>query len=202
MKLKIWEIALIVAMAFTVLLGFSINSQAEALSDKMIRLHVVANSDSDKDQALKLKVRDAVLSELSDALEGVENSDAAQEIISGKLDDLETIGERVASAEGKDYCVNATLCRESFPTTEYDTFALPAGIYDSLRITIGEGKGHNWWCVVFPPVCSAPVLDESTADAVGLTGDEVSLLTEDSGGYIVKFRIMEFLGKLKGFIFG
>ena len=202
MKLKIWEIALAAALIFTVALGSLINSQAEALSNKLIRLHVVANSDSQTDQELKLKVRDAVLDELTTSLDGAENRDEAAEIISENLGRLESAAAGVISASGAEYNVKAELCRESFPTTDYETFSLPAGIYDSLKITIGKGSGHNWWCVVFPPVCSAPVLDESTADAVGLTGEEVALLTEDSGGYVVKFRIMELLGKLKSLIFG
>ncbi len=197
MKLKIWEIALIAALIFTVIFGSNLNEDAQALSDKLIRLHVVANSDSDSDQELKLKVRDAVLETLEYQLEGITDSDEAASIISGQLDSLRAVAEKTIEQNGYDYTVKVSLCQEAFPTTEYDTFSLPAGVYESLRVVIGDGNGHNWWCVVFPPVCTAPVLDESTADAVGLTGEEVSLMTAESGGYLIKFKFLELLGKLK-----
>ena len=197
MKLKVWEVALITAVIFTAIFGTALNRDAQALSDKLIRLHVVANSDSDRDQELKLKVRDEVLDILEHRLEGVEDSEKAALIISEQLGALKATAETVIEQNGYNYPVEVSLCREDFPTTEYDTFSLPAGIYESLRIVIGDGEGHNWWCVVFPPVCTAPVLDGDTADAVGLTGEEVSLITAESGGYLVKFKLLELLGKLK-----
>ena len=202
MKLKVWELALIAALIFSIGFGILLSKDAQALSDKLIRLHVVANSDSDSDQELKLQVRDAVLDELEPLLRGAGNSEEAQNIIEDNSARIESAALKSINDAGYDYSVEVTMCQESFPTTEYDTFSLPAGVYDSLRIIIGEGKGHNWWCVVFPPVCSAPVLDQTTADAVGLTGDEVALITEDSGGYMVKFKLIELIGKLKTMLFG
>ena len=202
MKLKVWELALIAALIFSIGFGILLSKDAQALSDKLIRLHVVANSDSDSDQELKLQVRDAVLDELEPLLRGAGNSEEAQNIIEDNSARIESAALKSINDAGYDYSVEVTMCQESFPTTEYDTFSLPAGVYDSLRIIIGEGKGHNWWCVVFPPVCSAPVLDQTTADTVGLTGDEVALITEDSGGYMVKFKLIELIGKLKTMLFG
>ncbi|MGM9522385.1 MAG: stage II sporulation protein R [Oscillospiraceae bacterium] len=197
MKLKIWEIALIIAVIAAVLSGAVIGREAGELSEKLIRLHVVANSDTDADQELKLMVRDTILSELETELAGVNTREEAEQIIEENLDKLIQAAETTVREQGYNYSVTAAICEESFPTTEYDTFSLPAGVYCSLRIVIGEGAGHNWWCVVFPPVCSAASMDEAVASAVGLTGDEVSLITEENEGYVIKFKIMELLGKLR-----
>lgn len=201
MKLKIWEWALIASIVLTATVGTAAGADSKELSDKLIRLHVVANSDSDADQSLKLKVRDAVLEKLRPALEGAGDRQAARAILEERLGEIEDTARAVINAEGRDYGVRATLCRESFPTTEYDDFALPAGEYLSLRVTIGEGAGHNWWCVVFPPICDSGVIDGSASAAIGLTEDQIKLVTGDSGGYVVRFRVMELWGKLMG-LFG
>jgi stage II sporulation protein R len=196
MKFKIWELALIVAVAVTIIIGSSVNRDANELSSKLIRLHVVANSDSGEDQALKLKVRDAVLEELCDSLKNVDSRKEAESIISDNADALLSCAKRTVQDNGYDYDITLSLCTEQFPTTEYDTFSLPAGEYESLRITIGEGSGHNWWCVVYPPVCTAATIEDA-AKTVGLTDAEFSLITESSEGFIVKFKLMELLAKLK-----
>lgn len=196
MKLKRWEIALIAAVIITVLCGSVLNVEANALSDKLIRLHVVANSDTGEDQELKLKVRDSILERLEKLLYGVSGKDEAQEIVEKNLDMLSSTAEKTISENGYDYTVKASICRESFPTTEYETFSLPAGIYSSLRIKIGEAKGHNWWCVVFPPVCTSASLADDSA-TIGLTDNQVFLMTAESGGYKVKFRALELIGELK-----
>lgn len=196
MKFKIWEWALIAAIIVTFIGGLDINRSSKSLSDKLIRLHVVANSDTDADQSLKLRVRDAVLDKLRPALEGAQDRESARKIIGGRLAEIEGAAKGVISESGKGYGVKATLCNESFPTTEYDNFSLPAGEYLSLRVTIGEGAGHNWWCVVFPPICDAGVIDSEAGAAVGLTDSEVGLITGKNDGYVIKFRIMELWGKL------
>ena len=201
MKLKIWEWALIASIVLTATVGTAAGADSKELSDKLIRLHVVANSDSDADQSLKLKVRDAVLEKLRPALEGAGDRQAARTVLENRLSEIEDTARAVITAGGRDYGVRATLCRESFPTTEYDDFALPAGEYLSLRVTIGEGAGHNWWCVVFPPICDSGVIDSSASAAIGLTEDQIKLVTGDSGGYVVRFRVMELWGKLMG-LFG
>lgn len=144
-------------------------------------------------------MRDAVLAELTPLLEGASGRAEAQARVEADLDGVTAAAERTAAAAGRDYRVRVSLKRELFPTTEYSTFSLPAGTYTSLRVVIGEGKGHNWWCVVFPPVCTAAALDEETASAVGLTPEETKLMTEENGGYVVRFRAMELIGRLKAF---
>lgn len=193
MKLKTWEKALICAVLFTFILGVDACAEASDLSGKLVRLHVVANSDTGEDQALKLKVRDAVLDTLRPRLEGASDAQAAREIIAGSLSDLERAAGEVIREEGYDYAVTATVLRENFPTTEYENFSLPAGEYLSLRVKIGKAEGHNWWCVVFPPICDAGELGPETSAAIGLSEGEVGLITKDNTGYTVKFKLIELL---------
>lgn len=193
MKLKRWEIALIFACIAVFVCGFSVQREAVELSDKLVRLHVVANSDSEADQALKLRVRDAVLDCLRPRLEGVEDAETAREIIADSLPAIESAAREIIDGEEAPYAVAATLCREDFPTTEYDNFSLPAGEYLSLRVKIGAAAGHNWWCVVFPPICDAGVIDPDTADAIGLSEGEARLITAGGPGVTVKFRFMELI---------
>ncbi len=196
MKLKVWEKALICAVLFTFILGFDASAEASELSGKLVRLHVVANSDTEADQTLKLQVRDAVLAELRPRLEGVSDAKAAREIISNSLTDLEKAAGEVIRENGFDYAVTATILKESFPTTQYDNFSLPAGEYLSLRVKIGEARGHNWWCVVFPPICDAGELEPETSAAIGLSDADLGLITQDTPGYTVKFKFIELIHAL------
>ena len=197
MKGKIIEAVLIVVIAAGLLLGTQVNSEASELSDKLIRLHVVAASDDAEDQKLKLMVRDSVLEVLEPILCGVADREGALDIVTTNEDLIVNSANCVLSDAGCDDRVRVSLCREKFPTTEYDSFSLPAGEYMSLRIKIGEGKGHNWWCVVFPPVCTAGALDEKSAAAMGLTSEEFKLIVSEEDGYVIKFRIMELIAELK-----
>lgn len=202
MKLKRFEIALICAVLASFLVGFVVDcgAQARELSDKLIRLHVVANSDSEEDQAMKLAVRDAVLEVVRRECEGVSEVSEARQRLLEAMPELVAAGTRVVAEWGADYQVTATLCRESFPTTEYDQFSLPAGEYESLRIRIGQAGGHNWWCVVFPPVCDRPAFDPGSAAALGLTGEEARLMTRSSGKYVVRFKTVELIQKVMEWI--
>lgn len=199
MKLKKWEIALFIALAVTILTGLGLTKEQRTLSDKLIRLHVVANSDSEEDQALKLCVRDRILAELSETLDGVESREAAAERIRESLPAVEAAAAEEVRRQGYDYPVRAGLTREAFPTREYDTFSLPAGMYESLRVEIGRGAGRNWWCVVFPPICGSTVMDAQPAMGL-LTDREIALITEDGTEYVVKFKLIELLGRLKGWL--
>lgn len=199
MKIKKWEIALIAALIITIFFSLGLTKQHRELSDKLIRLHVVANSDSDEDQAVKLKVRDEVLQYLAVELDGVKSRDEAAAIIESCMDSIIELSRQMLRESGFDYPVTAEISLEQFPTREYDAFSLPAGLYTSLRIIIGEGSGQNWWCVVFPPICAEAAVDIDDAMSV-LSDDEVSLITEDGAGYVVKFKAVELLGKLRGWL--
>ena len=134
-----------------------VQAEQQRLSAKLIRLHVVANSDSAHDQAVKLEVRDAVSAAAKALLDGAEDPRAA---LAGRLDAVADAAAARLRELGEDLPVTVRLGKERFPTREYDTFSLPAGVYESLRVTIGAGKGHNWWCVVFPSLCLTSSMDE------------------------------------------
>ncbi len=198
-RLKRWELALLLAVAAAALLGARLGKEQDALAQKVIRLHVVANSDSAEDQALKLKVRDAVLQEGALRLTGLDR-DQALEALSQALPELGRVAADTVAGEGYDYPVRVTLGKDAFPTKRYEDFALPAGDYTALRVELGEGRGQNWWCVVFPPLCLGSV-SETAAETLaesGLTEDQVSLVTGETEGYVVKFKAMELWEGLKG----
>lgn len=151
-----------------------------ALSGALVRLHVVANSDSVADQAAKLRMRDAVLEILAPALERAKSRDEAVDIITERLPDIEALGD-----------VSVSLERERFPTRDYATFSLPSGEYLALRVVMGEGEGHNWWCVLYPPLCTEALASE-TQEAFGALNDEqIALVTRSDEGYVLKFRVVE-----------
>ncbi len=197
-KLKRWELALLLAVAMAALLGARLGKEQDALAQKVIRLHVVANSDSAEDQALKLKVRDAVLREGALRLTGLDR-DQALEALTQALPELGQVAADTVAGEGYDYPVRVTLGEDAFPTKRYEDFALPAGDYTALRVELGEGSGQNWWCVVFPPLCLGSVSETATETLAesGLTEDQVSLVTGETEGYVVKFRAMELWEGLK-----
>jgi stage II sporulation protein R len=191
-SLRRWEQALLLGLAFALLLGLWLDRQQTLLADKVVRLHIVANSDSAEDQALKLQVRDRILAEA----EGMLSAGGLLETktsIEAHLQDLTALAAEAVRAEGYDYEVRASLEESWFPTKEYGSFAFPAGKYTALRIVIGEGGGQNWWCVVFPPLCMNTVTGSvaETASEGGLTDDQVSLITGENEGYLIKFKAIE-----------
>ena len=202
-KLRRWELALLLGVAFAALAGVWLDSQQSALADKVIRLHVIANSDSQADQALKLQVRDRVLSAAEDLVPPGCSLERAQAALQANLDVLAAAGAEMVGEAGYAYPVTASL--ESgvwFPTKEYTDFALPAGNYTALRVVIGDGGGQNWWCVVFPPLCLGSV-SETTAETAlsnGFDQDQIRLITGEDEGYVVKFKAIELLEQLRGWL--
>ena len=195
---KKWEMALLLALCGTMIWGAWAVQWQDALARKMIRMHVIANSDSDADQTLKLQVRDKVLDYTTAILQRANDMEDAQTQLRDALGRIENIAQREIVNRGYDYPVTAQLASTEFPLKEYDGFALPAGEYMALRLVIGEGAGQNWWCVVYPPLCTAAATDlPQTAVAAGLTGDDVSLITEENTGYVLKFRSMELWEQLR-----
>ena len=197
-KLRRWETALLMAFAGALILGIWLNGQQSALAGDVLRLHVLANSDSEADQALKLEVRDAVLAQAEYYLEGVTSREEAEQRLTEQLRPLAEAGAEVVAEAGYSYPVTVSLEETWFPTKEYEGFDLPAGSYTALRVVIGEGAGQNWWCVVFPPLCLGAVSEsvESTAAMAGLSEGEISLITGEDEGYVVKFKLLELWDKL------
>lgn len=174
----------------------------QRLNEELIRLHVVANSDSSDDQSVKLLVRDAVTKSLEQDLKQMASMEEAKAYLQENLPRIQRIANEVLEAAGFDEEAVVSLCREAFDTREYDTFSLPAGVYESLRITIGAGQGHNWWCVVFPSLC-LPATSEGFADAAetaGFPGSLNSALTGEAG-YELHFYLLDAMGKLENILF-
>lgn len=168
---------------------------------KMIRLHVVANSDSPEDQALKLSVRDAIIRTMSPKFEGLDSIEEAKEVIDENLGEIERLASETLAEQGRRYEVAASLERCDFPTKAYGSLTLPAGTYQALNVVIGEGEGKNWWCVMFPPLCfidiAQGVVSEDTMKELKeiLTEDEYRLLTsakaEEGVPVKLRFKIVE-----------
>ena len=183
--------AVLCLLLATVLLAALPVEGEEAIYTDVIRLHIIAASDTEEDQALKLAVRDAVLGVYGSALTSYPDRDSAAEAARGMLPGIQSLAERTLREAGCSAPVSVTLTEEAYPTRDYETFSLPAGRYLSLRILIGAAEGHNWWCVLYPPLC----LDTAT-EGERLTDAEWGLLTENGGGhYQVKFKVLEWLKK-------
>ncbi len=166
----------------------TVSAEQRVLADKLVRLHVIANSSSDEDQALKIRVRDAVL----EAASGLTEADLPE-----ALPRLRLAAERALREAGCDDGVTVKLGPEVYGTREYDTFSLPAGEYRSLRVEIGAAEGRNWWCVLFPPLCFASSEEfEEEAASAGLTEDDLELVRGGGQDIQIRFRILELIQKL------
>ena len=203
-KLKRWELALMFGILVAVVTGSWLGQEQKDLADRVIRFHVIANSDSSADQSLKLAVRDRVLEQAEILYPQGATLEQARAALEGHLPDLAAAGQAVVTEKGFDYPVTAQLTDCWFPTKEYEGFALPAGNYTALRVTIGEGKGQNWWCVAFPPLClgAASETVDQALEAGHFTPGQGALVTGDGEGYVLKFKAMELLGELQGFLEG
>lgn len=167
------------------------------LAEKTIRLHVVANSDSAEDQAQKLQVRDAVLEKVAQITETCSDAASAKREIALHIDEI-----REAAQKETDYRVQVSLGTETFETRYYDTFTLPAGEYPALRVNLGKAQGHNWWCVVFPSLCTAATSDalERTAAVGGFDSEETELIEGGEEAYELRFKSFEWLQALLDWI--
>ena len=167
-------------------------TMSESISQKVFRLHILANSDSQEDQQLKLRVRDKILQESEEMFSSCNSVDEAINISRESIDKLKNISRQVIAYYNYDYDVRAYVTKEYFETREYDNFTLPAGISDCLKIEIGQGKGHNWWCVMYPSVCISGCTDDFD---LTLTEDEKQLIESDN--YVIKFKVVEIYEKIK-----
>ena len=176
-----------------------------SLEQNVLRLHILANSDSIDDQALKLKVRDKVL-EQADTLfvDDAESVEDAETIAAENLETLEQTAQQLVWDEGYSYPVKAQLVEMPFDDRTYGDWVMPAGEYTALRITIGAAQGQNWWCVAFPPLCLGAATESvEEATAAGLfTEDQAGLMTRENEGYVLKFKSLELLGELRGLFAG
>lgn len=195
---KIVSISIISLLVISTLYIFNCVSIQHSLANKVLRLHILANSNSNFDQNLKLKVRDKVIEFLTPKLKDSKNLDETKQIISDNLINIKDIAKKVVSKES-DYSVNVSLASSSFPTKYYEDFSFPAGTYESLKIVIGEGNGNNWWCVMFPPLCftnsSAGTFNENSNQTLkdNLTEEEYNLINSKKTNVKVKFKLLEWI---------
>ncbi len=186
---KIWEMAALLALCLTLLLCAWAQGRQTAISADLVRLHVIAASDAPEEQALKLRVRDAVLAYLGPKLKSAEDRAAAIETLSADLEGVRRAAED--AAEGRS--VRVTLGRERYPLRQYEGFTLPAGEYESLRVVLGAGEGHNWWCIVFPPLCLQAVEGEKLQSV--MSREDYGIVCEEEG-YELRFKIVELWGEI------
>ena len=190
-----------VALVLTFVLGlwtWGIVTDSEFLERELLRLHVVGASDEKADQDVKLLVRDAVLASLEEGLRDLTDPEAALAYVGRMLPKVETAANQALAAAGFDDSVTVSLTEEAFPTRDYDSFSLPAGVYNALRVVIGEGQGKNWWCVVFPQLCTGSGDFVETAAVAGMSGELTGTL---EGEYEIRFWILEKLGEVKNYLF-
>lgn len=164
----------------------------ESISNKVLRLHIIANSDSDYDQNVKLKVRDEVLKLSGDMFADCKTLEDAKNVSQNNIDLIQSVANNTLSSLGCSEAATVAVAKEYFSTRIYDDFTLPAGIYDSIKIVIGNGEGHNWWCVMFPQVCLSGCTKDLEDD---LTDEEIKMI--HSKDYILKFKAVEIYEKLK-----
>lgn len=172
----------------------------ELLPENIIRLHVVANSDSQEDQALKLQVRDAVLKEAGRWCQGAGGFQQANALICTHLESILSAAQERVAREGFSQPVSVGVTEEFFPTRDYEGFTLPAGRYRTLRVTIGQGEGHNWWCVVFPALCLPAAGDGG--DPLAALPEEQRELAENPGRYRVELKVVEWYEALREWVRG
>ena len=210
-KIKIRLMILILSFISVIsIMTVSINGEMKKIEsmsvdyrEKLIRFHVIANSDSDEDQNLKLKVRDAVIEYLQPKLMNSSSIEESEEIIKKEYVNLEKISKNIIEKNGYNYDVKVGIEYSNFPTKQYSNVVLPAGEYKALKIVIGSGQGKNWWCVMFPPLCFVDeekgIIDKETDERLRevLTEEEYEMITQKDEDEVsrvkVKFKIVEVL---------
>lgn len=197
MKCMVWLDIMLILVFSGILVA-----DKEYLSNNIVRLHVVAASDSEKDQNMKLLVRDAVTQYLEEKLSGINSAQQAKEAMQSHLQAIEAAANTVLSENGSRDMAKVTLCKEQFPIRNYDTFSLPSGVYESLRVTIGQGEGKNWWCVVFPSLCIPAASNEVQTEAVS-SGFSQNLANTITGKkeYKLSFFLLDCIGKLENIFY-
>lgn len=201
MKLKAIDISVFLTLIICIIATISFENNCKGIRDEILRLHVIANSDEAFDQELKLKVRDAVLKAGEAVFTGSEDIISAESRIADKQEILLYSAEETIRSLGFDYDVKIELARSYFPTKTYDNLTLPAGYYKAVRIIIGEGKGKNWWCVMFPPLCLPAARNKDELIGDFLTNKELEIVTSDPQ-YEVRFWLVEKYYQLKNKLIG
>lgn len=185
------EISLFCGLVISVLLSIiSFGASCGEIRQDVLRMHVIANSDSAEDQAVKLKVRDAVLEAGEDLFDGTLTAEGAEQVLDSDIERLQNAAQNVLTENGFDYGVRVEIGKDYFNTRIYDgEVTLPAGEYEAVRVILGEGQGQNWWCVMFPPMC-LPAAEADTEISDVLTQNEEDVV-KSNPKYEARFKIVE-----------
>ena len=195
-NLKILEISAFIAMIVAIVISVNdFDSKCENIENSIFRLHVIANSDSNIDQEIKLKVRDAILEKGHELFADKNSKQQAEETVQKNLTLLRKIAEETIRKNGFDYDVTAEIGKSKFPAKTYGNTTLPAGEYDALRIILGEGKGKNWWCIMFPPLCLSAAREKVELDGI-LSDGEIELV-DSNPRFEMRFWIVEKIRQFK-----
>lgn len=205
-NLKRYFIITLLLLLYTLIYSISYaNNIVSDLSDSVFRLHVIANSDSDEDQNLKYLVRDELISYMNNLCSSISSKEEAISIANEHIDDFYKIAKQVIKNNGFDYDINISIGNFPFPTKSYGDISLPAGYYDALKVEIGEAKGKNWWCVMFPSLCfvdvSNGIVPEKSKEELQSTllDEEYKLISSQDTEYKFKFKIVELFENTKIF---
>ena len=205
MRYKIFKLVFIIFLLilFVFVSAFSYANAAFAdISENFFRLHILANSDSNEDQTLKLLIRDNVLEYINEITSSCNNKSEAMVVVSNNLSNIQEIAKQTILENGYNYEVTSEIGRFYFPTKHYGNMSLPAGFYDALRIKIGDAKGQNWWCSIFPALCFTDVSDGIISEKAqenlenSLNDEEINLLFDNCKNIRIKFKIVELFEKM------
>ena len=196
------KLFVLIALVCVTLWAVDLYQSKTALQEDIIRLHIIANSDSETDQSEKLKVRDGVLAYIQEEISKLPNREDAEDYIRGKLADIEDVANEILEEIGSGHIAKVKLGLTEFGERIYDTFSLPSGVYNALQIEIGEAEGKNWWCVVFPSFCVPTSNDDfrNVAASAGFDNDVIETISND-GDYKIRFFVLDLWGKVENFLF-
>lgn len=193
--IKKWEAALIAGLICTIILSIaSFSADCKSIREDVFRVHILANSDSEEDQALKLKVRDELQIYCLDMFKECESSYEAQALAQSSLNAIQTQVQNTVYENGYDYCVSVEVAKEYFSTRDYEDITLPAGQYKALVVKLGKAQGKNWWCCLYPTVCINAAAENSPSDV--LDSSELEIV-ENKPKYEIRFFIVELFESIK-----
>ena len=199
MKLIVKSIctAFIIAVIYSVI---PFQAQCENISNDVFRLHVLANSDSEYDQSIKLKVRDRVLEYTENMFKNAASKEQAESLTTENLSEIEKAANDELKRLGCNYTAKAEIKNMYFTTREYSAYTLPSGMYDALRITLGKGEGHNWWCVMYPSICLSSAVEQDEKAKQALSDNEYDVVKNEK--YEYKFKVVELFERLSSLFNG
>lgn len=196
--MKLFSKALCIAFVLTVFYSLiPFEAECNEISNEVFRIHILANSDSQADQNLKLKVRDEILAYSEELFNSANSKEEAEKIVQENLAEIIAVAQKKVYDEGYDYKVNAEITNMYFTTRYYEQFTMPSGMYDALRVTIGEGEGQNWWCVMYPSICLSASIESDEKAKESFTDNQYDIVS--SGEYQYRFKVVEIFEKITSF---